>query len=113
MKLLFDQNLSYKLCHFLAELFPDSQQVRQLSMDRSDDQTIFEYARVNDFTIVTKDADFSILSSLHGTPPKILWIRCHNSNTKHISSLIQNNAEAIFDFLNDPDSAILELVESP
>lgn len=108
MKLLFDQNLSYKLCNLLAEHFPDSQQVRQLGMDRSDDQTILEYARVNDFTIVTKDVDFSILSSFYGAP----WIRCHNSSTKHIVSLIENNAEAIFGFLNDQDSAVLELVEN-
>lgn len=28
MKLLFDQNLSFKLCRHLADLFPDSSQVR-------------------------------------------------------------------------------------
>jgi predicted nuclease of predicted toxin-antitoxin system len=32
MKLLFDQNLSYKLCGRLADLFPDSQQVRRLGL---------------------------------------------------------------------------------
>lgn len=30
MKLLFDQNLSFKLCQRLADLFPDSDQVRRL-----------------------------------------------------------------------------------
>jgi hypothetical protein len=28
MKLLFDQNLSFKLCGLLSDLFPDSKQVR-------------------------------------------------------------------------------------
>ena len=32
MKLLFDQNLSFKLCQALADLFPGSSQVRLLGM---------------------------------------------------------------------------------
>jgi hypothetical protein len=30
MKLLFDQNLSFKLCTLLSDLFPDSKPVREL-----------------------------------------------------------------------------------
>jgi hypothetical protein len=37
MKLLFDQNLSFKLCQRLADLFPDSDQVRRLGLDQADD----------------------------------------------------------------------------
>jgi hypothetical protein len=32
MKLLFDQNLSFKLCAVLADLLPDSSQVRLLGL---------------------------------------------------------------------------------
>ena len=38
MKLLFDQNLSFKLCTLLSDLFPDSKPVRELGLDRSDDR---------------------------------------------------------------------------
>ena len=35
MKLLFDQNLSFKLCSQLADLFPGSSQVRLLNLSQA------------------------------------------------------------------------------
>jgi len=40
MKLLFDQNLSFKLCQNLSDLFPDSSQARLLGLAESDDRTL-------------------------------------------------------------------------
>jgi predicted nuclease of predicted toxin-antitoxin system len=40
MKLLFDQNLSYRLCAKLHDIFPDSSQVRLLGLDRRHDDEI-------------------------------------------------------------------------
>ena len=40
MKLLFDQNLSYKLAHRLADLFPDSTHVREVSLHEADDSVV-------------------------------------------------------------------------
>jgi predicted nuclease of predicted toxin-antitoxin system len=37
MKLLFDQNLSYKLCRSLADLFPESAQVRRAGLAEADE----------------------------------------------------------------------------
>lgn len=42
MKLLFDQNLSFKLARQLNDLFPDSSQVRLLGLDRADDKAIWK-----------------------------------------------------------------------
>jgi predicted nuclease of predicted toxin-antitoxin system len=41
MKLLFDQNLSFKLCPRLNDLFPDSSQVRLLGLAQVDDAVIW------------------------------------------------------------------------
>ena len=54
MKLLFDQNLSPRLVNMLADLFPESDHVFSLGLDRSPDLEIREYARQNAFTIVTR-----------------------------------------------------------
>jgi Domain of unknown function (DUF5615) len=42
MKLLFDfdQNLSFKLCRQLIDVFPDSNQVRLVGLEGADDGTI-------------------------------------------------------------------------
>jgi predicted nuclease of predicted toxin-antitoxin system len=58
MKLLFDQNLSFKLCRQLADIFPDSDQVRLLGLAEADDREIWEYATAHDFILVSQDARF-------------------------------------------------------
>ena len=76
MKLLFDQNLSIKLPHQLADLFPGSSQARFVGMDRADDQALWEFARTNDFMLVSLDSDFAEMAALLGHPPKVIWLRC-------------------------------------
>lgn len=58
MKLLFDQNLSPVLIKELQDVFPGSAHTEALVLARADDSSIWEYARENGFTIVSKDADF-------------------------------------------------------
>ncbi|MCG6207500.1 DUF5615 family PIN-like protein [Rhodopseudomonas sp. HC1] len=69
MKLLFDQNLSFKLCWDVADLFPDSRHVRGLGLMEADDRAIWDWARHNGFTIVSQDADFADMAMLLGPPP--------------------------------------------
>ena len=65
MKLLFDANLSPKLVHRLAELFPDSVHVFDTGLARFiSDEVIWEYASINGFAIVTADSDFLELARL-------------------------------------------------
>lgn len=44
MKLLFDQNLSFRLIAALEDLYPGSAHVRLLGMEAVDDEVIWEYA---------------------------------------------------------------------
>lgn len=109
MRLLFDQNLSYRLCAKLKDIFPDSSQVRLVGLDRRHDDEIWQYARQNEFVIVTQDSDFHDLSVLHGAPPKILWLRCGNQTTTFIEQLIRNYAVEINELINDESLSCLEL----
>jgi predicted nuclease of predicted toxin-antitoxin system len=59
VKLLFDQNLSFKLCQRLADLFPGSNQVRLLHLEQADDRAIWEHAKSGGFVLVSQDADFA------------------------------------------------------
>ena len=40
MKLLFDHNLSFKLVARLADLFPDSEHVRNVNLHEADDRPV-------------------------------------------------------------------------
>ena len=84
MKLLFNHNLSPRLVWLLADLYPNSQHVFLLEMDQEDDRVIWDYALQNDYTIVTRDSDYSDLSLVRGFPPKVIWIRCGNCSTSTI-----------------------------
>lgn len=109
MKLLFDQNLSHKLIAMLADSFPQSNHVRLLNLDRSDDRAIWEFAKENNFAIVSFDSDFADLAALYGSPPKVLWLRCGNQPTRNIYELIQKHTDLIKTFYADPVATCLEL----
>jgi predicted nuclease of predicted toxin-antitoxin system len=68
MKLLFDQNLSPKLVQRLADLFPASSHVQTEGLACANDDQIWEHARLNGLTIVTKDAHFNNLSVMQRQP---------------------------------------------
>jgi predicted nuclease of predicted toxin-antitoxin system len=109
MKLLFDQNLPPRLVARLAGLFPDSAHVYALGLDQSLDMEVWLYARDNDFIIVSKDADFSELSLLHGHPPKLVWLRVGNCTTREIEELLRANYAAIEQMNQDATVGILSL----
>lgn len=109
MKLLFDHNLSPRLVSSLADIYPESNHLFNLNLDTAEDSSVWEYARDNNFTIVTKDSDFSELSLLRGFPPKVIWIRIGNCTTKDIESLIRSNTKEIEDFYKESKLGILIL----
>jgi predicted nuclease of predicted toxin-antitoxin system len=73
MKLLFDQNLNFKLCRLLSDVFPESNQIRLLGMEKAEDRAIWEYAKAEGFILVSQDADFADMATLYGPPPKVIW----------------------------------------
>ncbi len=109
MKLLFDQNLSSKLCRQISDLFPSSNQVRLLGLAQADDRAIWQYAKANGFTLVSLDADFAELATLAGAPPKLIWLRCGNQPTAVVEKLLRDHAEVIAAFERDESAACLEI----
>lgn len=109
MKLLIDQNISRKILPLIIQNFPGSVQVYMLGLHEADDEEIWNYAKKNDYTIVTKDSDFHELCLLKGIPPKIIWIRCGNRTTQFISQLLVKESAQIKNFLIDEYSSCLEI----
>src|ERR1700709_257539 len=101
MKLLFDQNLSFRLCEAIANFFPESAHVRLLGLSKADDSAMWECAKAQSFTIVSQDVDFAEMAVLLGSPPKVIWLRAGNQSTAAISTLLRQHAELIVAFGND------------
>jgi predicted nuclease of predicted toxin-antitoxin system len=70
---------------------------------------IWQYARDNQFIIVTQDADFDGLAQTYGFPPKIIWLRCGNTSTANILHLLSANFDLIEGFNDDEQLACLEI----
>ena len=109
MKLLFDHNLPPLLVSRLANLFPQSQHVFALGLDRASDWEIRDYARQNEYSIVTKDADFSELCVLKGFPPNIVWIRRGNCSAMALEQLLRQHFHDIEALENDAVNGVLTL----
>jgi predicted nuclease of predicted toxin-antitoxin system len=109
VKLLFDQNLSYRLCRNLADVFPGSEQAASAGLAEADDISVWNYAGRNGLTVVTHDADFAELAALRGPPPKIVWLRCGNQPIVVIERLLREHAGQMKSFLKDPVAACFEL----
>jgi predicted nuclease of predicted toxin-antitoxin system len=109
MKLLLDQNLSFKLCDPLSELFPGTTQVRLVGLADASDRAIWEYAKSNGFYVVSLDSDFAEMAALLGPPPKIIWLRCGNQPTAVIEKLLRSHADVLEQFDMDSASACIEI----
>jgi predicted nuclease of predicted toxin-antitoxin system len=88
MKLLLDQNLSYRILKKILQSFPESQQVKRLGLMNESDTVIWEFAKAHDYTILTHDSDFNEFSLINGYPPKIIWLRTGNITNDKIIELI-------------------------
>ncbi|MBU6401558.1 MAG: DUF5615 family PIN-like protein [Verrucomicrobia bacterium] len=109
MRLLLDQHLSFKLIGPLAEHFPASTQLKLAGLDRASDSEVWEYAKRNDFVIVTKDEDFCNWGSLFGYPPFVVWLRIGNTSTTGTLSVLTRHADAIKSFVRSNSAGCLEL----
>ena len=109
MRLLFDQNLSPKLPRRLSDLYPNSIHVRSVGLHAAVDSEVWQYARANGFTIVSKDSDFHVRSIVDGHPPKVVWITRGNCSTDDIEAILRDFHRAMTDFDSDPSTSFLSV----
>lgn len=109
MKLLLDENLSRRIIPLILEVYPESTQVELLGMSAYSDVQLWAFARDNDYILVTKDSDFSDLSTLYGYPPKVIWLKCGNQTKQRIVDILLSIQADVGAFVAHPDLACLEV----
>lgn len=108
MKLLFDENISWRIKKKLAEHF-EVKHVSDISKNLISDSDIWEYAKKNKFTIVTFDEDFFDIQMLNNYPPKIIWLRFGNTKTHKIAKILINSQNKIKLFIEDKNQGVFEM----
>ena len=111
MKLLLDENLSFRLLRSIERCFPGSSHVRDIGLASADDGRVWQFARDNGFAIVTLDSDFHEMSILKGSPPKVVWLQLANTATDRVRVLLHREAAEIVRFLADPAADCLVLTD--
>ena len=109
MKLLFDQNLSYRLVPALESLYPGSVHIRDVGLAMADDETVWNFAQQQGLVIVSKDMDFYYRSILFGHPPKVVWVRLGNCATTQIEVLLRTRQTDLLAFDQDAHASFLAL----
>jgi predicted nuclease of predicted toxin-antitoxin system len=113
MKLLLDENLSYRLVSQLRDLYPGSDHVRNVGLRGAEDECIWAYAGEHGYIITSKDADFYQRSILRGAPPKVVWVRIGNAPTRAITELLRDRVDAIQSFAANEEATCLLLDRTP
>ncbi len=109
MKLLLDENLSRRLVPFLQNQFPGTTQVVLTGLERADDRDIWEYAKANDFVIVSRDSDFLELAAVLGHPPQVIRLRTPNQSKAATLKLLLGNQDLIENALASENLPCIEL----
>ena len=89
--------------------FADCLHVNAAGLNDRNDVEIWQFAKQNDFAIVTFDADFLDLSIVWGFPPKIIWLRTGNLTTAEIAERIILNFSNIVSFIDNSEETCLEI----
>lgn len=110
MRLLFDENISYRIIKQVVGTFSESLHVSRIGVSFPiSDRIIWEYAKKNDCVIVTFDEDFESLANLYGFPPKVIILRFGNATTKHIASILISKSADIHLFYSSDTYGLLEI----
>jgi predicted nuclease of predicted toxin-antitoxin system len=109
MKLLLDENISLKLVKYLTDDFPESSHIDYLQMQGTTDTNIWDFAKEQNYIIVSKDNDFRQRSFLFGFPPKVIWLSVGNGGTTIIKDILLSNILKIKQFSEDETEGLLVL----
>lgn len=112
MKLLIDQNISFRILSKFRAFDGVANHVKDFGLHQANDYEIFMYARNQQFdAIITIDEDFIKLLNTFSNPPKIVWIRTGNCSTEVLANILNEKFEKIKDFIGGSEYSIFEIVK--
>lgn len=111
MKLLFHQNISFRSVNLLHPTYSEAKHVKEFDLQHATDKQIWNFAKENQYSIVTFDSDFYDLVTLYEHPPKIIWLRIGNTTTQNLAKVLKSHFDSIKSFLSDSNYAEIACLE--
>jgi predicted nuclease of predicted toxin-antitoxin system len=109
MRLLLDENLSFRLVRALEDIYPGTAHVREMGLLGAEDERIWRHAAEHGFLLTSKDTDFYERSLVLGAPPKVIWLRIGNSTVGETTELLRQQHLLVRRFVEDPTATFLPL----
>lgn len=112
MKLLLDENTSYRTLKRIEEHYPGSVHVNNAGVPLRTDAVIWQYAKANGFVIVTFDSDFIQIATLRGAPPHVILLQLRNPSYAETANVLIERKDVIASFVNDRSadaSAVMQI----
>jgi predicted nuclease of predicted toxin-antitoxin system len=109
VKVLLDQNLSFRLVELFLSRFPGSRHVRDFGLTGDDDEHIWALAKTEGFVIVTKDNDFLARALVRGHPPQVIQVCLGNASTQQIADLLEARMDDIDRFVAESTESVFML----
>lgn len=108
IRLVADENISWRIKKSLDkwDILPVNEITGSKPMT---DTQIWNFAKTNNYSILTFDEDFIDILNMYGFPPKIIWLRTGNVSTNFISVRLIQMEQAIRDFIVDPELGVYEI----
>ena len=110
MKLLLDENISRRLVPLLANAYPDSTHVVLQGLQQASDVAVWQYAKDHDHVIVSKDDDFTALSSLRGRPPCLIKLSLGNCDNEQFLQVLLSRCDQVEAQFADAAVSMVELI---
>ena len=90
-KFVVDANLPYLFSLWKSEKFIHVYDIN----DSMTDEEIWNYAKENKLTIITKDADFSTKALFKAPPPKVIHLKIGNMKMRQLYDFLSKNWDEI------------------
>ena len=99
MRLLLDENISWRLAAHLRPHCAAVLHVRDIDLDNSPDTSIWRYARKYGFDVLTKDEDFLRLVLADGFPPRVIAVQNAQIPVAKLAAFLLARLPQICEFL--------------
>jgi predicted nuclease of predicted toxin-antitoxin system len=109
VKLLIDENLSFRLVASLSPRYPGTTHVADAALAGASDDAVWDYAREHGFIVVSKDNHFRQRGFVEGPPPKVVWLDVGNAGTEAIAEFMLRAHDRFAAFEEDTDASLLVL----
>jgi len=99
MKPLYNGMLPPSMVQSLADIWPEAKHVVTEYGEKFPDQSVWDEAKAHDYTIITKDSDFSDANKHPGPPPQVVRLTIGNATPAELEVYLRGHAGEIEAFV--------------